>query len=268
MIKPITHSIVTSIPEYEFTPEWIAIKTRAEAELFDLPSYTAQVACDVLIRRMIDNGIWNKLDLFFNFAYGEHDGLNLWDISLINWKNPTGPLAINHGGLNYWPSGISGNNSDAFVNTTFNPTVGTNNYTLNDACRGGVVYIYDNTDNSFDGQVAALNRLFLSNGVTHRINSDNLNLQADMSQNGFKMISRSDNTNVMLINKNIQMDRIAASTSVASEQQLILRSGAAGYGTSTISCYFLGGAISYAQSQVFRTSYNNFLQRVGLTPVA
>lgn len=244
-----------------------AIFNRALSLGYEVPDEDGKHAINNHIRDMIRIGIWDKLDIYFNFAY---NNTTLSGFSLINWKNPSGALAVANGGVTYEEGGFLGNNTNGFIDTGFNPSTGTNHYLLNDACFGGVTY------NSTVGGARPLIgvasstavRMYLNSSGNHRINTiDNLPSGVDMQGEGFKLMTRTSSTSIFLVNKSVQTTLASNSVAYPNNTLLFLRIGG-NYGSNIISCGFAGAAITYNQSQLFRESYNNYLNRKGLLSIA
>lgn len=262
------HRTILTQPPFEFCSEFIAVMTRATTEGFTLPSEAIQRACDKHLREMKASGMWDELDVYYLFSYND---LALQNFSLINWKNPSGDLITTHGGITYTVGGWEGNNIDGYIDTLFSPADGTNNYLVNDACIGGVTY--NSTVGGarpFIGALSSLVRIYLNGSGNHRINTnENLLATVDMQGEGLKLMTRTSSTSVFLVNKGVQTTLASNSAGMpASGNTLFFLRIGANYGTNIISSGFMGGAITFAQSQAYRSSFNEFLSKRQLTPIA
>ncbi len=254
------------IDQFAKSDEWKAIESYANSNSLALPTDT--IAFDQLIKDLKSAGIWQKLDVFYVFA---GDGSN--GFKLINWVNPEEHYADAYGGLTWDLDGVKGNSSNGYIDTNFNPAVSGMNYTLNDASRFAVI-TEEGTGNTvtrnIDGVAeATANGLINTTQAAQRINqgTNTLNSSADLSGTGLITINRNSNIDVLLTNKNTEINRTATSTSVTPYKQLIIKRSTT-YSDLKISCYGMGSALTYAETQSFRTIYNNFLTALGLTPVA
>lgn len=70
----------------QYSPELQAIINYANSQGFSLPDTPTLVYTDIFIKQLIADGIWSKLDLFYNCGYND---TSLADFSRINWKDPS-----------------------------------------------------------------------------------------------------------------------------------------------------------------------------------
>lgn len=255
---------------YNFTAQSQALFDRATALGYSLPSETKRRQIDTLIRSLVSSGIWDKLDLFFQFAYND---TSLNDFSKINWKRPLSPVAVSNGGVTFTANGWLGNGVDGFISTNFNPAIQSNNYSLNNASRGFVIYQeYTGTiANSFIDGVASGNdnRSLNASNIGQRINQGTnlLDSSASLGGTGLKAIMRTSSTNVSFYNTGTLDGRTATSTALPNENLLILRV-ANSYGNLGISNYFLGSSLTLTELNTLKSAYNSFLNNNGLTQFA
>lgn len=248
--------------------EWKAIETYANANSLDLPTNTT--AYDQLIKDLKSAGIWQKLDVFYVFA---GDGSN--GFKLINWKNPNQHYATAYGGLTWNLDGVKGNQSNAYLNTNYNPTTDAINYVLNEAGRLAVVVeeaTGTTTMRNIDGVMGGTGQNGMINTLqaAQRINMGMNTLvggNVDFSGIGLMTINEVSETDIMLTNKDIQINRTRTLSVIYNSPQTIFRRSTS-YGNPKLSCYGIGGALTYVETQTFRTIYNNFLIAIGQTPVA
>lgn len=86
---------------------------------------------------------------------------------------------------------------------------------------------------------------------------------------GLKLNVRYSNSNISIIDRHVNNTRTALmSLSALTNQHFKLFVAANFYSAQSMGFVQIGGSISYAQSQNFRTYYNDFLQRIGLEPIA
>lgn len=220
---------------------------------------------DLILNLKISN-IWQKLDVFYIFCGNGSNGFKL--INLIN-PNLHYPTAL--GGLTWDIDGVKGNGSNANI-ITYNPSIDGVNYTLTNAGRFCVNCEFETSGAStvIDGVIAGANNIMgAANGTWFRINSGttSLNSNADLSGDGFTGIFRTSNTNVHLVKLNNNFDRTQNVSAIVNNSQRILM-GNSSYSRLKLSCYGMGGALTYTETQTFRTHYNNFLTSLSLTPVA
>jgi len=238
-----------------------AVHARANAENFILPDTREKLLLNDFIRSEKKSGLFQKMDLVFIFGY---NNIELSGFSRINLKKPEGNLATVYGGMSYIAGGWKGNGTDGYMGTGFNPAIGNNNYTINNACRLSV--IYTSGGGAIDGiNGTTHNRMFLNSSASHRINSTTgLTLGVSMSGTGLKMIAKNNSAESYFINKNVLTTLAQPSATVYNGEQILFKSGAANFSTACQSAYMAGAAINFQESQSLRANFNNLLTRLGL----
>lgn len=246
------------------------IINRAHAEGFTIPNTSILLYCDNLITDMKNDGFWVLSDVYFNFAYND---TNLSDFATINWKNPNGGLGLAtlSGGLLYQNNGFKGNGSNGFINTNFNSSRASFNYTLDNAGRFLVVSEDATlTTMNYDGTTSVNRNNILRNTTTqHRINSSAnvLGVSFNMIGVGLKSIMRDSSVDVRLQNTSNKLTTTQTSTILENSNQFILRSGTF-YSDACVSNYYMGASLTTTQIDNFRVYYNTYLTNIGLTPYA
>lgn len=188
-----------------FTTEYKAILAEGTAQGYTLPSAGQQAKQNILLNTLISSGVWAKLDTLFVLA---NDGGA--SFACINWKNPSGTKATLVNSPTFTSNqGFNSNGSSSYIDTNFNASTQGVNFTNNNA-------------GEFGYQVGALfGRLFGTSGgagdgvnladtTGQRLNmplGNNLNINADMTENGFKLINRTSATDVVLFNETTRLDR-------------------------------------------------------------
>lgn len=112
-------------------PQYQAILDYATLQGFALPSAEQQVFQKKLVEELVAQGIWDKLDVFYNFftdAFSAGSGF-----AKINWKAPG---TFNADGTGHEPaftinSGFKGNGTTSYLNTGWIPSGGVQ-FALND----------------------------------------------------------------------------------------------------------------------------------------
>jgi hypothetical protein len=249
-----------------FSPEYQAVLTEATAQGYALPSAGQQVKQNTLMTSLISTGVFAKLDVLFVLA---NDGGS--QFACINWKNPTGTKATLVSSPTFTANkGFTGNGSNSFINTNYNPN-GSLNYKLNDASR----YIYLRTftnppSSSMDGVAGSI-----ANGTTtfispnQRINQgggNNFSQTVNFQSVGMKSIHRLNN-DVVIFQNTTRIDGTAASTGLAGESQVILRS-ANGYGAHQVSFYAMGASL-VSENNSLVLAFSTYLENIlNLSPEA
>ena len=249
------------------TPELQAILDRADLEGYTKPSSLVQSEMDTLILAQQASGIWDKEDVFFNFAYND---ATLQDFSRIDWKSPTGTLGTLFGGISYGIQGFAGDGVNGKFDTGFTPSTDGVNYTLDDASRFMVLGTLQGSGGGgidFNSAPGFSNTMQFGNSAVHRINqsSGNLNAAANLINDGFKGINRTSSTNVELFNKSTQISRTATSTSLDAGTQTVL--GGFSFTDRIASCYQMGASV-VSETPQFIIDYNIYLVNIGLTAYA
>jgi hypothetical protein len=242
-----------------------AVIDKAIAESFDLPPTATLKAMNTLILSLKSDGIWSKLDTIFNFATGSTLFANF---SRICWKRRV--LGTFHGGLTYTASGLEGNATNAYFDTNYNFSTGTN-YTLANASFGAILY-KEGVNMPIAGHSGATNINYLYNRdwVGHRINrATNVSASLDFTGIGFMSIQRSSLSVIERVNKSSfqQLTSQADSNLLVNESFTGLRERAS-YSSGGMSELRAGSNLTNTEAQNFRTAYNNYLQKIGLTQFA
>lgn len=109
-------------------PDYQAIINEATALGYGLPSADDQNIQSQVVASLKSSGVWQKADVIYYFK-----GSGSKEFKLINWKNPTGPKAVESGGSLTWSNTGATGDGIALINTNFNLSVGSHNYAQNDA---------------------------------------------------------------------------------------------------------------------------------------
>lgn len=245
------------------------IINRAYAEGFTLPSTTILGHCDTLITEMKNDGVWNVSDVYYNFAYND---VALSDWSRINWMNPYGGLGVAtlFGDITYQANGFKGDASFGYIDTLFNPSIATYNYTLNNACRFMIVAESPTLgSNGLDNATGVSNQMLAQAALQQRINSGagTAAVSFNFTGTGLKSICRDNSTDIRLQSQSTLLSTTQTSTALINATQKLFVTNSTGSNACAAS-YFMGASLSNSQIANFRTYYNTFLTNVGLTPFA
>lgn len=245
-------------------PETVAVLNYAKANGYSKPADIKPL--DQLIKDLKDDGIWDKLDVFYVFS----DNSSV-SFKLINLINPNLHYATAYGGLTWGIDGVLGNGTNGYIDTNYNPSVSGINFTLNNASIFALVsdvsapYAFTGTDTG----TSRHNQFANYNGNAHRLNSTGgVNVtNVDMSGGGYKFMSRINSTTLEFVNGSVLSDRAQNSLSVPNANQRILQSGGSS-SNHKISFFGMGSSLTYSETQSFITNYNAYLTRLGLTPLS
>jgi len=250
-----------------FDADYQAVLTKANALSFNLPTAPQQIIQNNLVLALKAGGIWNKLDVLYIFA---NDGGS--NFATLNWKAPDLYQAVLNNPLTFTANqGITGSSS-GYINTTFNPTIGTNNYKVADASR----YIYVRTQGaaqSLDGVSTGNVNVFATSTSPAPSTSTSLfrinqggnaptwagGAVNSNASNQMKSIHRTSSTasRVYLGTTSYDFTNLVGVNSLANFQQLILqRNGVSG--DSQISMYSIGANL-VTENTDFVNAFNTYI---------
>jgi hypothetical protein len=258
-----TSAYVSSNTIFLFDTDYKAILDRGTALSYTLPTLAQQKLQNTLLMSMKADGVWAKLDVFYNFANN-----GSIEFGTLNWKSPTTRQSTLIGSPNFISNqGIQGTGT-SYINTNFNPTLGgPNQYTLDNASR--YFYLYQNgvsTNVSFDGQTGTTtNGIRRDNITSQRINQSTtvLNTSFDYTgTRGMKSIHRTSSTNVQLFNGTIGESKTALSVAIVNSSQFILRgSSTTVFATHTVSMYGMGASM-ISENAAFIADYDTYINAI------
>lgn len=227
---------------------------------YTLPAEFYQKKQSILLTTMKSNGIWSKLDVFYNFARAGSSGF-----ATLNWKNPNTRQCTLVGSINFINTrGFQGTGT-GYINTNFNPTLGgPNNYIQNNASR--YIYMYEGSNSvvpALDGtDSVAINGIIRSSSSSQRINQGTTSSLPSFDftiTRGMKSIHRTSSSNIKLFNDLAGTDLTVLSASVANTNQFILRGfSTTTFGAHTISMYAMGASL-VSENTDFINTYNTYI---------
>jgi len=245
----------TNIVGFAFDSDYQAILDRATALGYDLPTLEQQNLQNTLLINMKADGVWAKLDVFYNFANNGSLGFGT-----INWKNPSLYLATAPNGITFTKNiGITGGGT-SFINTNFRPSNGVQ-YQQNNASRYLFLHL-NGVGSTLDGLEGALgNSMFNAATTAQRINGPTISSFSFSITRGMKSIHRTTATSQTMYNGTSGTTQVSgASTARDSFNQCILRSNN-GYGASTVSMYGMGASM-ISENAAFVADYNNYINSI------
>ena len=234
-----------------FDADYQAVINYAITQGYTLPSASQQTKQNKLLVDLKNGGIWSHLDTFALFAT---DGNS--DFALIDWKRLTQYTAVNSPTFST-NGGFTGNGTSSYIDTNFNPTIGTNNYLLNDA--GRFYWVDNRTGAQWEGVTSGgVNDSRNATTTLIRINqsASGLGVNVTFDVDGFHAINRTSSTNVELFTNTTQFSRTATSVSVANFNQFILRGGGT-YNASRFRMYAMGGNLT-SENTAFYNALNTY----------
>ena len=244
----------TEIVGLSFDADYQAVLDRATTLGYTLPTIEQQKLQNTLLLNMKADGVWAKLDVFYNFANNGSASFGT-----INWKNPNANLATLENAPAFTSNvGFTGS-AGSFINTNFSGSNGTQ-YLQNNASR--YVYMYTASGfNPIDGLFNATgNSIRITSSPFQHINQGATQLDSNFIYNntrGMKSIHRTSATNVQLFNGTVGESKIAVSSARATQNQIVLRAGSA-QGLHTASMYAMGASM-ISENSAFVADYNTYI---------
>lgn len=254
-----TSAYVSSNAIFLFDVDYKAVLDRGTALSYTLPTLAQQKLQNRLLMDMKADGVWDKLDVFYNFA---NNGGR--DFARINWKNPSATVATLFNSITFNSNvGFKGNGTDMYIDTNFQLINGTN-YTQNDASR----YLWMNAasgTNPFDGNsLSSTNTIRRLSTSAQRINQSaaiGVSPVFDFTATvGMKSIHRTSSTNVVLFNGTVSETRAVTSATLGATNHFILRSQTL-YGAHTLSMYAVGASL-VSENANFINKYQTYLNSI------
>jgi len=236
-----------------YDTDYQSVLTYATGLGYTLPSVGQRTKQNQLMLDLKEGGIWNKLDTFAVFAT---DGNS--NFALIDWKRLTTYTAVNSPTFTT-NTGFQGNGTSSYISTNFNPATSGVNYTLNNASRFLWQKIKGLGTSPSDGVITANLNNILSHGTSgNRINTSNpLTLSTLVSVVGLTGLYRTNSSNVDCITNLTVFPNTALSTSINSNNQLIMRSGNS-YSIVQASFYGMGASLTSENTDLYN-ALNNYL---------
>jgi hypothetical protein len=239
--------------QFQFDTSYQAVLNYATSLGYTLPSLSQRVKQNQLILDLKSAGVWAKLD---TLAVTATDGSS--NFALIDWKRLVTYTNINACTFST-NGGFTGNGTSAYIDTNFNPSIGTNNYKLNDAGRFAWV---DNigANTQVDGTTTARNNMSVVTGTSAgRINQDTAaqNIAVNFLGNGFKSINRISNTACVFFNNLTRTDTTSVSVIIQNANQWLFRQSSS-YGSSRIRFYAMGSSL-VTEHTAFYNAINTYL---------
>jgi len=252
--------------ESAFDADYQSVLDYATTQGYTLPSVSQQALQNQLVINLKAAGVWSKLDTFAVFAT---DGDS--DFGLIDWIRLSQYTAVNSPTF-ITNVGFQGNASSSYINTNYNPTLGTN-FLQNDAAIG--IYTYDNpykVNQFVYGNIISSNRIsgnWNNAGTANyfRLNDNNSSFPVNrISNNGLITINRTSGTNVEVYNGNSLFETSSVSSSGLPNGDIYIlatnsTSGSILYAENKISMYFMSSEISSEISNL-NTSVNSYMSSI------
>lgn len=213
----------------------------------------------LLISRLKQIGVWQKLDVFYVFS-GDGDS----DFKCINLIDPAAFFGTKSGGLTWSNLGVKGNGTDGYIDSGYTPSINAVERKLENAGTfgvmanvGDVLWGTNSADDRFQNVLSA-NTKRLDGPFTTVVSATAAGFVGIMRDSGTtgRFISKSDVTNIS-----------GSTNDLTARVNLLLRSGML-YGTTQLSCWGTGAALTETEVLNFRNAFNNYLIKIGESPIA
>lgn len=220
-----------------------------------LPSSGQQTKQNQLMLNMKSSGAWAKLDTFAMFAT---DGNSVF--ALIDWKRLT--TYTNNSCTFTANQGFTGNGSNGFIDTNFNPSTNGVNYMLNNASRYYMHFAGSNLNADGTTSSTTYNQIRIGSAVASQtINSGssfNVGTFTYSTSKGIKSIHRTSSLDVSCYNDATGSNFLTvATTSLTSATQVVLRRSS-NYSNNTVFGYAMGASL-IAENTAFVNALNTYI---------
>jgi hypothetical protein len=247
-----------------FDPDYQAILNYAVTNNFALPSYKQQVLQNQLVLDLKAAGVWTELDTLAVFA---NDGGS--QFARIDWKRLSLYSLVNNPSFSQ-NIGFTGNDSNAYIDTNWNPATSGVKYTQNNASI--VVYapfvqvspsnfktianMWDSVNNRFSfigADITATNQLKMT---TNQVNSGVFGVTL-IANTPWKNSSRVNNTLYAYQDLNVSTGTVASTPNPNVTLQLFRWTDGTNYSGSSAS-FIAAGASMNSLNAAFRTAWLNY----------
>lgn len=228
-------------------------------------SGTRKTLVDALIVGLKSDGIWTKIDRLWIFA-AENSQSALIDLVVLTQatavSSPTFTI----------DRGYAGNGSSAYIDSNFNPTSGSPNYTQNSAS----YFVWNNTSGLVGSPwVASQSSSFMIIGFSVNNHdyfaiNDAVPFEEFTSQGGGTGLYTASRTSSSAAGANFYFNGGSSisiggtSGAVGSADFLVLTQNAANFGTRQLSCAGIGGGLSSAENTLLYNRLRTYMTAVGV----
>jgi hypothetical protein len=262
-------TLACSTPPNEYCAEANALFARMTVQ----PTVLRKSAIDHLIRGMIKDTIWSKLDWFQCYS------VETQQQALLDWKRQT-ISATNVNMAFHADSGFMGNGTSAYINTAYDPGINNVNYALLNGCFG--LYTWRNLESTscgINGVIDSSNSVYIIPGSTsNELLKASLNGTSggstginESKTNGFFYVERTQSntiTNQYNSTREEYSNTLNASTIPTGRNIFIgaynVNGTASYFDRNTFALGFGGAALSASQSNSLLDHFNHYLTDIGL----
>lgn len=216
-----------------------------------------------MVKKLVDDGIWAKLDWFWVAATETNDNGE----ALINWKNPgtnnpTNPTSTAWTAL----EGFTGDNSSDYIDTNFNPSTDATNFSQNSACIGCYVR-NDYNENKPAMSCSSKCSIFprSSGSIYGRVNSTTSAAWTVADSTGLTVVCRTSSTNLRAYRDGNSLGDVSnSSTTLAdAEFEILSMSALPYYGRYQVAIAFVGGVLDATENSNLYNAINAYMTRLG-----
>lgn len=219
---------------------------------------------DTLVRRLKISGVWYKLDAFYVFA--ATDSIS----ALINWINPgTYNATLTNAPTFTANRGYTGNGSNAFIDSNFNPTTASSPKFVQDSgCIFGRCLNNVAEDKPLWADTAAYkNNMYprlAADGALARINSTGGNITASSTSSiGFWSCTRSNSSDEILYKNGASVGVEGQASAAPQNANLTALRAAADYSNYQIASYGFGENLTSGDQTALYNAELAYMQAVG-----
>lgn len=199
---------------------------------------------DSFIKELKQEGLWNKFDVLY-WMQGDGD-MNFKTINIVNPALSGTPI----GGLSSSLQGIKGNQIDGYIDTNYNSS----NAVKQEADNASIAFMISELGNvRISGNVSGvIFTAIYANDIASRLNcAQNPIGNPDLAGSGYKVLTRVGDA-LIAYNNGIVTEASTSSSNAISPENIIVFRNAAGYGSSQLSMYSIGSALSLQDSANLR----------------
>lgn len=259
---------------YVYQTETQEIIDRAISEGFTLPIEAVLKAIDRRIIALKAEGTyWNTRDSFQLYRLGNPA---LQNFSRIDWKNPNGDLATDHGGGTYTVDGVKGNGVNGYRNSKFIPSLATH-MTIDSIGITHILmgdYSLNNTNQMGVEQTLPTRGLYIianyGDALIIRSNDGSTNIR-EIESSKLKSYGRAFNDKYII--QNTRESEVVPFVAPLISLPYYLnaynrRNGtAASFSDGTLGLSAFGSAVSEAQHAFLKSTLNTFFTEIGIPAI-
>jgi len=255
-----------SVVSEDYSPEYQVVYNA----MTNKPSADVAAAQDILVRALVADGIWAKLDVFYVFAQES----NAASEALINWINPgtnNATIVLGGGSMPFVSlEGLAGDAANSYVNSNYNPSTDATNYAQDSASIG----LYSRTDgqkastieaglNDADNDVQ-IGLRSTTDSMISRVNDNDSAVISVTSALGFRASVRENSPTRYFYENKTQTQDDAGSDGVGNGDVYIfgintIGSGLAQPSNRQLSMFFMGGALTAAECGDFQDAFEAYM---------